>query len=141
MRNTAVFIALSLDETNDELHRHLLTMKRAREVGCASVVCFVGGYDRDPRELYEVPEVRAFCRRLVGQGFISYLDFSTTIPPHHENHPGAWGAAEVWLCAEGRMKRETVITLDTIEEIKAALLESNDRADTIVGPYQPREGP
>ena len=71
---------------------------------CSGAVCGVRGFSNNPRELYDIPEVRAFCRRLVTLGFISYLDFSTVFHPDLPSlAKSGWGAAEVWLCgASGR---------------------------------------
>jgi hypothetical protein len=33
----------------------------------------IGGYDNDPRELHQIPEVRALCGRVVDSGFIALV--------------------------------------------------------------------
>ncbi len=97
------------------------------------IVCLVGGFNEDPRELCEIPEVRGFCRRLMGQGFASYLDPATTFPAGQKTGK-AWGAFELWLCAEGLMKPgPTRLHLSVIDRFEAALKESNAIADQTVG--------
>jgi hypothetical protein len=137
-------VDLGLNATNVDILDQMRVMKRCREEGFyQNVVCSIRGYHDDPRELYEIPEVRAFCRRLVCQGFVSYLDVSTTLPACNrpEEVQGAWGLFEVWFCSEGRTKRDMVFTREEImavlREMDAVILESNARADAALGPLTP----
>ena len=57
----------------------------------SNVVCTVRGFSDDKRNLFEIPEIRAFCRRVVNLGFISYLDFTTTVPPRSGSADAAIG--------------------------------------------------
>ena len=70
-------------------------------------------YNEDKRDLFEIPVVRAFCRRVVNLGIISYLDFTTTfdstVPAISKD---ALGAAEVWLCGEGRLRKQIPLTVE-----------------------------
>jgi len=63
-------------------------------------------YNEDKRDLFEIPVVRAF-------GIISYLDFTTTfdssVPAIAKD---AWGVAEVWLCGEGRLRKQVPLTVE-----------------------------
>ncbi|MBX9626675.1 MAG: hypothetical protein K2X82_22930 [Gemmataceae bacterium] len=72
-------------------------MRWSRSEGIADRVAgTVRGLHDGPRALQDIPEVRAFRRRLVGLGFVSDLDFTTRLMadcPELGSH--AWGAAEV----------------------------------------------
>jgi hypothetical protein len=43
------------------------------------VTCTFDGYGDDPRDLADIPEAREFCKRLVGLGYISFLDVTTSM--------------------------------------------------------------
>lgn len=134
-------VELGIDATNDDLFDQMRVMKTRRESGrYTNVVCYVRGFDADPRELYEVPEVRAFCRRLVSQGFVSYLDYSTTLPGASDVAPGGWGAVEVWMCGEGRLKTEMIFERDALfgllDKFDRVLDGANEKADALLGPMK-----
>src|SRR5262249_16027503 len=97
---------LELTGTNDELVRLIPECRdRRQRKPNDRIVCAIAGFDDDARELGEVPEVRAFCRRLVGIGFISWLDTCTSIPDLGGIGMAAGlGAFEVWAIAEGILK-------------------------------------
>jgi hypothetical protein len=134
-----LFVDLGIDATNADLIDQMRIMKRGRENDYTNVVCAIRGFNNDNRDLYEIVEVRAFCRRLVCQGFISYLDISTTLPGTIcDETAGTWGAAEVYLCSEGRMKKETVIDVpEFLDELMKVVLESNEKCDALIGPMKP----
>ena len=104
---SVLFVELGIDATNNEILDQMRTMKACREVGSyGHVVYMVRGFSEDKRDLFEIPEGRAFCRRVVNLGFISYLDFTTTFDSTVAAiAKDAWAAAEVWLCGEGRCRR------------------------------------
>jgi hypothetical protein len=113
-------------------------MKRVRERGAfVHIVCMIAEFDEDPRHLNDIPEVIALCRRLVSLGFISYLDFSTLLDPEHSDRLGlAWGAVEVWMCAERKAPGGSYeFTRELVEEFKQALHRSNAIAEASVGKY------
>jgi len=114
MSKNMLFVELGIDATNDEILDQMRTMKACREDGSyGHVVCTVRGFSEDKRDLFEIPEVRAFCRRVVNLGIISYLDFTTTfdstVPAISKD---ALGAAEVWLCGEGRLRKQIPLTVE-----------------------------
>ena len=138
MRGGVLFVELGIDATNDDILDQMKTMKACREDGSyGHVVCTVRGFGDDKRSLFEIPEVRAFCRRVVNLGFISYLDFTTTFD---ESVPAiakdAWGAAEVWLCGEGRLRGQVPLTEELLDELKRVVCESNGKADAALGPMK-----
>ncbi len=138
MRDSVLFVELGIDATNDDILAQMKTMKACREDGSyGHVVCTVRGFDDDKRHLFEIPKVRAFCRRVVNLGFVSYLDFTTTFD---ETVPAiakdGWGAAEVWLCGEGRLRSQMPLTEELIDELKLVVRKSNEKADAAIGPMR-----
>lgn len=138
MKNSVLFVELGIDATNEDILDQMRKMKACREDDSYShIVCTVRGFNDDKRELFEIPEVRAFCRRIVNLAFISYLDFSTafdaTIPAIAKD---AWGAAEVWLCSKGRLRSQMPLTKDLLDELTRVVYESNEKADLALGPMR-----
>jgi hypothetical protein len=136
MAESVLFVDLGIGATNEQIIDQMRIMKRGREEGLyRNIVCTIRGFDDDPRELVEIIEVRAFCHRIVSLGFISYLDISTIFD---DQTPllarKGWGAAEVWLCSEGRLRPNTPLTRELLDELQQAVEESNERADTALGP-------
>jgi hypothetical protein len=138
MAERVLLVELGIDATNDDIIDQMRIMKRAREEGVYdNVICVIRAFDDDPRELYDIPEVRAFCRRIVNLAFISYLDVATTlVPDAPELVRKGWGAAEAWLCAEGRYNTGTELTMELLGEIEKAVGESNEKADALLGPME-----
>jgi hypothetical protein len=136
MAERVLLVELGIDATNDDILDQMRTMKTAREERTYdTVVCSIRGFSDDARELYEIPEVRGFCRRVVNLGFISYLDFSTIFNPEVPDlAKQGWGAAEVWLCGEGRLKTMNPLTRDILHELQRAVVESNAKADAALRP-------
>ena len=138
MAEKVLLVELGIDASNNDIIDQMRIMKRARQEGLYdNVICTIRGFDDDRRELYDIPEVRAFCRRLVNLAFISYLDFVTTIVADApEVVKKGWGAAEVWLCGEGRFSTGAEWTIELIGEIEQAVGESNVKADALLGPMK-----
>jgi hypothetical protein len=64
MRQSVHLIDLGLDASNEALVEQMRFMRRSRTEGIAGcVACTVRGFHDDPRELQDIPEVRAFCRQ------------------------------------------------------------------------------
>jgi len=72
-------------------------------------VLTVDGYNDDPRDLYQIPEVIGLFKRLLNNGFISLLEYSTIHPimaPKNMPIPSpGLGALEVWAIATERYAR------------------------------------
>lgn len=109
-----------LSDSNDDLVEKMRAMRQARtDPFYTNVVCGISGWADDPRELWEVVEVRAFCRRLVALGFVAYLDRATwlgTLMPDDWRSKvllAGLGAAEVWLIAEGLMRKSVGASLSS----------------------------
>ncbi len=139
MKNESlVIVAPYVGASNADILAMMQAMKVARESGgVAHVVCFIDGFDEDERDLHEIPEARAFCRRLVDLGFVSWLDFQTTMPATkaQKDCESSLGAFEVWLLAEGRMKNGMEITPALLDEAYEAVLCSNEISDAAIGPF------
>ena len=138
MATSVLYVDLGIDATNDDILDQMRIMKRAREHRrYGSVVCTIRGRGDDPRELFDIPVIRAFCRRIYALGFTSYLDFGTVFNPTEAPEPvEAWGHAEVWMTGEGRMRRVNVGTPEVFAEIMGAYMDANAKADAAVGPMR-----
>jgi hypothetical protein len=131
---TTMVVELWIGMSNEQLLEQMRLMKQARERGeVANVVCVITGFGDDSRDLWDIAEVRGFCRRLIGQGFISYLDMGTMFPGCPEAVQGTMGAAEVLLFSTGRSKADMLVLLHETEE---ALRVANDKADSVLGPLR-----
>jgi hypothetical protein len=138
MAEGVMIVELGIRATDGDLLEQMRRMKWTREEGrCDNVVCTIRGFASDPRALYDIAEVRAFCRRLVDLGFISYLDVCTGFNPKvPEIAKHGWGASEVWLCGEGRLAARYRVTPELWDELWQAVLEANERADAALGPLK-----
>jgi hypothetical protein len=93
-------VGTALDQSDEDLIAQIrAVMEHCRRHPC-HVVTSVWGYDDDPREVWEIPEVGAHLRRLVDFGFIAILVRSSTVrelgaPAYWVDCP-AFGAFEVW---------------------------------------------
>jgi hypothetical protein len=73
------FYAASLDETPEQAVKAIALAASASR---RPYVCMgIHGYDDDPRELYDIPEVRAWCKRFVELGGLDYLPSLENGPP------------------------------------------------------------
>src|SRR5262249_1634453 len=120
MSGRILLVELSIDDTDEELIGQMRVMKGARQKNTHDhIICAIRGFDDERRELHQIPEVRAFCARLVRLAFISYLDLATTILADASDVVRkGWGAAEVWLCGEGRLNRRAEFTLELMAELE-----------------------
>lgn len=122
-----LIIAIDINHTSEQL---IDLMRGAKSVVLASgegAVLTISGFDSDPRELFEIPEVVALCRDLVSIGFISVLKVSTLLE-RDEIVGRFYGALEVWAIATGKMTSlDLEITRPMIDQLKAELALSNER--------------
>lgn len=133
-----MIVELGLDATNDDLREQMRQMKRVREArALPNVICVLRGFDTDPRQLWQIPEVRAFCVRLVDQGFISYLDPATHLPQCPPWARTGFGALEVWLIARGMFTGGPLdVGAEHVERFRGELNLANAVADAAVGPFR-----
>lgn len=127
---------LDLMMSQAEIYDKMRELKAARESGADFVGCFVSGFDSDPRPLWEIASVRAFCARLVDSGFVSYLDpFASTNPD--PNYPSVMkdflGSFEIYMMANGRKLDAIPMTHELMREFEAALIQANKVSDAAIG--------
>jgi hypothetical protein len=97
------------------------------------------GYDDDPRELHEIPEVSEFCKRVVNRGMLTILYPSTTFPwsPYPMKKYMGLGAFELWALANGKMDRyfnKEVVSPEDVEQFLEDVATSNALVDKKFGP-------
>jgi len=106
-------------------------------------VCAIGGYEDDERELYEIPEVRAYCRRLVDEGFIASLHPTTLFfqdkNPEIKNY---LGGVEVWAIGEGLLDSggSFYLTPEIFKEWEGLLKKAEKKALALVRPQDGQHG-
>lgn len=68
---------------------------------------------------------------------ILYLDFTT---PFDSSVPAiandGWGAVEIWLCGEGRLRSQMPLALELVDELQRIVCASNEKADAAIGPVK-----
>lgn len=99
----------------------------------APMYCSVSGYDYDPRELWEIPEVVRLCQRIVDSGWLSLLRVNLD-----DRHPAFWGAWDVYATARGLFKRGVggghgMPSKRDIEDFRWCLLASNLKCSQLCG--------
>jgi hypothetical protein len=101
---TLFTVVTVVDQTDEELVTTARNVAARSHRDTVMVAMVVHGYDHDPRELHEIPEVVTHMRRLVDFGFISILTRSSTMPALGGIDMGGFrvfGALEAWAFAEG----------------------------------------
>ncbi len=62
MASSVHIVEIGRNATDDDILDQMRIMKRVRETKTFDdIVCTLRGFDGDPRELFEIPEVRALC--------------------------------------------------------------------------------
>jgi hypothetical protein len=129
---TLVIFSHDVRGSDEWLMEEMERMKEVRENGFTKeIVLLISGFDDDPRELADIPEVQAYCRRLVKTGLISYLSFTTSLPGAPKGLAGSLGSFEAWLLSIGVKDEVSRKQFDTFcDDILPA---SNAEADRRVG--------
>jgi hypothetical protein len=109
-------------------------MKWALDVRASGVKCIrakIGGYEDDPREVWDIPEARRLCQRLVDLGLIAVLEVSALLAEdeklQRDREAGkdvfvGAGALEVWMLAKGRVKsRVLMVTPEDLDDFEPDL--------------------
>jgi hypothetical protein len=137
LMNTPVYeLTLTLDMSDGDLVKIMQSMRQIRASSEPSVImCFIHGFDDDPRDLWHIPEVKRFCRRLTDIGFISDLDFAPHWDPDLNGAPGGGGlgAVEIWLLSEGRFGQILDLTPELLAEATSVVARANARANEVLG--------
>jgi hypothetical protein len=94
-----VNLMTGIDQLDEDLIAQMKSAIEFRRRG-GDVVTTCCSFDQDPREVWEIPEFQAHCKRLVEFGYLATLISSTTwkylgAPPYLLNSPFL-GAFEVW---------------------------------------------
>ena len=137
--NPTVFAArLSLRDTTEEMIDMMRTMKHVRESKWDHIICMISGYDDDPRELWQVPEVRAYTRRLFTTGFVAYLDVFASMNPDPDTCPivrSGFGSGELWLVMGGHniVADHFTMTEKMVADFRSDLIAAGRAAEKTVG--------
>lgn len=124
-------LVFTTDLTDEELRGKMRDLGLALRATGTAFMATIMGYEHDSRELQEIPEVIAFCKRLVNLGLISVMEMTTLSEEARQRNPlakSAWGALEVWMTANNLLKKgQTVVTQQMLDRFAADLMESNRR--------------
>lgn len=114
-------VEISLNMTEDELaeaRNKLATSGRL-------YVATISGCDYDSRELFEIPEAVQLAKRVLSSGFVTVLEFSTTLPTFNTEAYPKWGAFEFWRLANGKMNLEKQVDAADVRQAIEDLQESH----------------
>lgn len=90
-------VALNVGSTTEDLRSYVRT--HGRRLRTAATYATVNGYDNDPRELWQIPEVVALCERVIESGLISLFHSNL-----EDRVPMLWGAWDVYMAATGSIR-------------------------------------
>jgi hypothetical protein len=90
----------------------------------------IDGYDSDPREIWQIPEAVALCKRMAQHGMMSSLDPGKL--PETRKLPG-FTALQLWSISTGRIAPDGTceVTKETYDLFIQDLLKSNATAEGI----------
>jgi hypothetical protein len=127
-----MFCSLTVDMTDDEIKECIHKMHHRAVESEQGFLLTIAGYDKDPRCLWEVPEVVAFCQRLIDIGFLSVLAVYAESIPGLEG--AGFGAMEVYMIASGRIKARAKypITEEDFRHVMKLVEESNVKCAKIL---------
>ena len=101
-------IPVTVDITDEDICDIVKEVMRIRKQNLkCRCWCLIDGYNSDSREIYEIPEVKRLCVRLVRSGFCSILNYSPAFEKDEPNY-GQLGALEIKLLSEGEFNKEHV---------------------------------
>jgi hypothetical protein len=139
MNGNLLIMNLPVDSSDMELLVAMRVMKRSREQSAEGhIVLTIPGFDDDPANVWQNPEVQRFCHRLVELGFISFLDLSTCLPWNAAELHAALGGLEIWLIGEGKFRNSIEITQQLAHRFDDVLATCYSRAAKLVGHPQRR---
>jgi hypothetical protein len=125
MGKTLAMLTMSVDYDLAELRDMMRQGVEFRSAPGTWVLMIIAGYDDDPRELWDIPEVQAFCRRLIKMGMLAALDPAIEFQIDGMPKPG-WGAVDVWLAAHGLIKGHRVeLNEKEVARYRAALKDAD----------------
>ena len=89
------------------------------------VAITISGYESDARELWDIPEVCAFARSLVAEGFLGVMKVPSSAAPGATTEYSALNGLGVFLMSRGIALNNTVITAAVMEEYCEAIRAAN----------------
>jgi hypothetical protein len=133
------FCSLSADMSDDELKECIHKVQpRCVSTGRGCLIT-VNGYDRDPRELWQIPEVKAFFNRLIDFGFLSVMELMA-----QQAMPGTpgFGAVEVWMVATDKITKyaKYEVGKEELDAVVKIVKESNVKCEAILAATCPSTG-
>lgn len=98
---------LSVQMTDSEIEEAMKDMAPVCQSTQNGFFVCIDGYEEDPRELWQIPEVKIFFQKLISSGFIAFLEVSATAEgltrlDTNLGCPG-FGALEIWMIANDMM--------------------------------------
>jgi hypothetical protein len=92
------FFNFSVKMTDADIRRSVYEAAVITQKMGEGVLVSIDGYDNDPRDLWNIPEVVVFAKRLVANGVCSVAVVSTILDPKFDGPGGRpFGGFEVWL--------------------------------------------
>lgn len=129
------FFNFSVKMTDADIRQAVYEATVITEKTREGVLVSIDGYDQDPRDLWNIPEVVTFAKRLVDHGVCSVATVSTTLDPKFEGPGGKpFGGFEIWLLSKGYLGRadlEGKFLEDLLQEFYQFLPVSNKVATEI----------
>lgn len=120
---------LSAKLTTSDLRDLVLEHGKFVVTNNAPLFATVSGYDKDSRELWEIPEVARLCQRVIESGVVSLLAPNMG----DDRMPGLLGAWDVWAIATGKfVDGISELTPAVVSEFVAMLSEANKSADVLI---------
>ena len=125
--------------SDSEIRKMIISgFKTATATGEGGTIA-ISGYDADTRELWQIPEVLKFAKKLVSMGVLSVLTYSTYLDPRWgppDDHYGKpLGAFELWLMAIEQLGRGDIDSnrlMKLLDQFKVVLCDSNETAAAVV---------
>lgn len=140
--NEPQLLAVTVDMTDEQLLEGVWKSYIVCDLTHRGFGLTISGYDDDPRELFEIPEVVKFCRRILNLGFMSILEVSTQSPElKSEDSWGlGFGALEIWCIARNLVTTgEAELTKEQIGWFLSDLDKSNTWLKRMMDKPQARE--
>lgn len=132
-----MILVLGHNMTDDEIKDCIQQMMPVCFVKSSGFCLSISGFDQDERELWQIPEVIVFMKRLVNIGLIAGLEVSTQCPDLVRKEfmlkslPG-FGALEIWMAATGKLNNgDNSISQETMASFFKELNTANSKAKTI----------
>jgi hypothetical protein len=116
-----------LDTSDAELKEQMADAKGFMDLGAPKSWCRIEDYDLSQPESLDASELRGICKRMVDVGYIGLLSESSRNDPDSAGE--GWGALEIWLCAEGFLKKEMVLDDNLMARFKSAWSGAKQIAD------------